>query len=199
MITNLPGFNDLVHDSQSTFRTLLNALSQPGTINQITVELTAPSRLNLACAATCLTLLDLETRVWLQPGLDIEVKNWLLFHTGCRFTADPKQADFAVIWHLENMPSLSEFRQGTPVYPEDSTTLLIQIETIDQSPLPKNNLSILKGAGINEEITLPINVPDAFWQQWQQNYLSYPLGVDLYLLIGNKVIGLPRTICVTDS
>ena len=107
MITNLPGFNDLVHDSQNTFRVLLNALSRPGTINEITVELTSPAGLNIACAAACLTLFDLETFVWLQPGLNNEeVKNWLLFHTGSRFTDDTKQADFAIIWDLNNVQNM---------------------------------------------------------------------------------------------
>ena len=193
MITNLPGFQDLVHDSQNTFRVLLNALSRPGTINKITVELTPPSGLNLACAAACLTLLDLETFVWLQPELNNEeVKNWLLFHTGCRFTGDTKQADFAVIWDLNNMPDLSKFKQGTPVYPEDSTTLLITVEKFHETFL-QQQMPILTGAGINQQITMPINLSDSFWQQWQQNHNSYPLGTDIYFFTENKIVGLPRT------
>ena len=191
MITTLPGFKNSVHDSQSTFRTLLNALSRPGTINQVTTQLTAPSGLNLACAAACLTLLDLETQVWLQPELNKEVKNWLLFHTGCRFTKDTNQADFAVIWDINNMPNLSQFKQGTPVYPEDLTTLLIIVGAIHEYPLQQ--MPILKGAGINKQITIPINLSDRFWQQWQQNHDAYPLGVDIYFFCKNEVIGLPRT------
>lgn len=197
MITNLPGFNDLVHDSQSTFRVLLNALSRPGTMNQVTLQLTPPSSLNSACAAACLTLLDLETRVWLQPELDEEVKNWLLFHTGCRFTEDASQADFAVISNINNIPDLSQFKQGSLVYPEDSTTLLIQVETFDEKTL-QNSVPILAGAGINEQITMPINLPDIFWQQWQQNHNSYPQGIDIYFFNRDKVIGLPRTSCKTN-
>ena len=192
MITNLPGFQDLVHDSQSTFRVLLNALSRPGTINEITIDLTTPSGLNIACAAACLTLLDLETKVWLQPGLNDDIKNWLLFHTGCRFTEDKRQADFAVVWDFDNLPHLSQFKQGTPVYPEDSTTLLITVGSIRELPL-QNNSPTLTGAGINQQITMPIDLPDSFWQQWQQNHNSYPLGIDIYFFSENKVIGLPRT------
>ena len=197
MITTLPGFNDLVHDSQSTFRILLNALSRPGTINQVTAQLTTPSGLNIACAAACLTLLDLETRVWLQPELNEEVKNWLSFHTGCRFTKDTNQADFAVIWDINNMPNLSQFKQGTPVYPENSSTLLIIVGKISESP--RQQMPILTGAGINKQITMPINLSDKFWQQWQQNYDSYPLGLDIYFFSENKVIGLPRTSCKTNQ
>ena len=192
MIVEFSGFQDLIHDSQSTFKTLLDALSRPGSVNEITAQLTPPSKLNIACAAACLTLFDLETEVWLQPELDEEVKNWLLFHTGCRFTSDTQQADFAVVWNLDNMPDVSQFKQGTPVYPEDSTTLLIMVgrQEID---MPSNNYPILSGAGIDGQITMGINLSDSFWQQWQQNHNSYPLGVDVYFFFYHGVIGLPRT------
>ena len=193
MIVEIPGFQDSTHDSQNTFRVLLNALSRPGTINEIAVQLTPPSGLNLAGAAACLTLLDLETQVWLQPGLDRETKNWLLFHTGCRFTEDTNKADFAIIGDLNNMPDLSQFKQGTPVYPENSTTLLIQVGTFHETSLQKQT-PMITGAGINQQISMPINLPNSFWQQWQQNHNSYPLGIDIYFFNNHsEVIGLPRT------
>ena len=141
MIVELPGFEDLIHNSQSTFKVLLNALSRPGTIKQITTQLTPPSGFNIACAAACLTLFDLET---------------------------------------------------TPVYPEDSTTLLITLGAKGFSPL-SDQLPKLTGAGIDGQITMPINLPDTFWQQWQQNHNSYPQGIDTYFFSENKVVGLPRT------
>ena len=160
MIVELSGFQDLIHDSQSTFKVLLDALSRPGSVNEITAQLTPPSKLNIACAAACLTLFDLETEVWLQPELDEEVKNWLLFHTGCRFAENTSQADFAIIWDLNNMPDLSQFKQGTPVYPEDSTTLLIMVGRQEMDmPYPSDKYPILSGAGIDGEITLDIILP----------------------------------------
>ena len=192
MITDTPGFKNLIHDSQSTFKTLLDALSRPGTVRKITAQLTPPFKFNVACAAACLTLLDLETQVWLQPGLDEEIKDWLMFHTGCHFTEDTSLADFAVIWDIDNMPDLSQFKQGTPVYPEDSTTLLIMVGR-QEMDMPYDNYPILSGAGIDGQITMHINLPDSFWQQWQQNHNSYPLGIDVYFFFYNRVIGLPRT------
>lgn len=190
MIVKLPGFQDLIHDSQTTFRTLLDALSRPAIVKEIDVNLIPTSGLNVACAAACLTLFDLETIIWLQPGLDEEIKNWLLFHTGCRFANDTKQADFAVIWDINNMPNLSQFKQGTPVYPEDSTTLLIMVGAIRESLRQQQKLT---GAGIDGKITMPINLSDSFWQQWQQNHNSYPQGIDIYFFFETQVIGLPRT------
>ncbi|MGD1921712.1 MAG: phosphonate C-P lyase system protein PhnH [Pleurocapsa sp.] len=181
MIVELSGFHDLIHNSQSTFKTLLKALSRPGSVNEITAQLPPPSGLNVACAAACLTLFDLETTIWLQPDLSEEIKNWLLFHTGCRFAENTSQADFAVVWNPDNMPDLSQFKQGTPVYPEDPTTLLIMVGR-QEMDMPCDNYPTLSGAGINGQITMGINLPDSFWQQWQQNHDSYTLGIDIYFL-----------------
>ena len=76
MLTQLPGFADPVHDSQQTFRALLDALAQPG-LYQTTVAVAPPAGLTPSCAAAALTLLDLETTVWLQPGLPQAVPDWL--------------------------------------------------------------------------------------------------------------------------
>jgi len=192
MITKIAGFKDPVHETQITFRTLLEAFSQPGKVNQIKVELRSPSSLNIACAAACLTLLDLETQVWLQPGFDREVKTWLLFHTGCRFTEDSQQADFAIVRDLDGMPQLSDFKRGTPGEPQNSTTLLLQIDI-----LTGGDEIILKGPGILAERIISPSVPGSFWQQWQKNTNSYPLGVDLYFLSDRAIIGLPRTSLVS--
>jgi alpha-D-ribose 1-methylphosphonate 5-triphosphate synthase subunit PhnH len=80
-VPQLPGFKNPVHDAQTTFRNLLEALANPGSQHQITALVEAPAGLNPACCAACLTLFDLETQVWLQPTIEAEVKNWLLFHS----------------------------------------------------------------------------------------------------------------------
>lgn len=185
----LPGFQDLVEDSQATFRTLLDAFALPGKVNQIKAKLQPPTGLNLACAAACLTLLDLETQVWLQPGFQPLVKAWLLFHTGCRFTDSPCYADFALIRDAVSMPELSTFNSGTVEKPEASTTLLIQ-----GTDLQGNQAVSLTGPGIlgDRVLALP-NLPDFFWQEWRANLHGYPLGIDIFFFADNLVLGLPRT------
>ena len=188
MITKIAGFQDSVNEAQITFRALLEAFSRPGKVSKINIELQPPPSLNLACAAACLTLLDLETQVWLQEGFDREVKSWLLFHTGCHFTEDSQKADFAILGYLNDMPQLSDFKQGTPEEPQNSTTLLLQIDI-----LTGGDEIILKGPGILAERLISPPVPVSFWQQWQNNTASYPMGVDLYFLCDRAIIGLPRT------
>lgn len=187
MVTATPGFQDAVHDAQMTFRTLLKALAHPGCSCRIPSSITPPGKVFSACAAACLTLLDLETRVWLQPELEIE--SWLRFHTGCQFTEDPRQANFAVIWDVTRSPDLQAFNPGTAEYPEVSTTLLIQVKH-----LVDGEAVVLQGPGILGERTIAPQLPAQFWQQWISNHQAYPLGVDVFLFNQAQVIGLPRTV-----
>lgn len=187
MLTQLPGFADPVHDSQQTFRALLDALAQPG-LCQTTVAVAPPAGLTPSCAAAALTLLDLETTVWLQPGLPQAVSDWLLFHTGCHFTEAPQAADFALIGQMATAPPLTAFGWGSPEYPEASTSLLVQLPTL-QGGRP----ATLQGPGILAERAIALPVPDDFWAQWQAMTSRYPLGVDSWWLSGDQVLGLPRT------
>ncbi|MBD2464138.1 phosphonate C-P lyase system protein PhnH [Oscillatoria sp. FACHB-1407] len=194
MITTLPGFKDTVHDAQHTFRTVLDALARPGRVDTLTAVLSPPQGLMPACAATCLTLLDLETRVWLQPGWDAAVANWLVFHTGCRLVSHPQQATFALIWNPDSMPDLVAFHQGTAEYPELSTTLFLQLEHLHGGVTVD-----LTGPGILESRSISPLLPSGFWEQWRTNHAAYPLGVDVLLFSQDSVMGLPRTVKVSSQ
>jgi len=189
MITKIPGLPNIVDDSQTTFRALLNALSYPGKEQQINVKLTPPSELNIGCAAACLTMLDLETKVWLSSDFAQDVKAWLLFHTGCSFTDNSQVADFAIIKNINSIPKLKNFAHGTAEYPEKSTTLFVQ-----RLDLELEEKVILTGPGILGEITISIpGLPEIFWSEWETNLNNYPLGIDIFFFAKKTVIGLPRT------
>ncbi|MEO1621308.1 MAG: phosphonate C-P lyase system protein PhnH [Cyanobacteria bacterium J06632_3] len=188
--TTLPGFQDAVHDAQRTFRSLLEALAHPGQVYRPEVNITPPPGLTVACAAACLTLMDLETVVWLSPSLNSAVKDWLRFHTGCRFTQEPNNATFAVIDNISTDFRLADFNWGSAEDPEQSTTLLIQVED-----LTSGDVKTLKGPGILEQASFSPNLSATFWQQWGKNNAAYPLGVDCFLFTQDSVVGLPRTVC----
>lgn len=190
--TTLPGFENPVHDAQHTFRSLLEALSHPGQIYSPAVNLTPPAGLTPICAVACLTLLDLDTRVWLQPSLSSSVQDWLRFHTGCRFTETPSSADFAIVESFSSEIALSAFRWGSAEYPEQSTTLLIQVKDF-----AGGEARTLSGPGIPPktlgDVSFSPALPSHFWTQWQQNSAAYPLGLDCFLFTPVSVVGLPRT------
>jgi alpha-D-ribose 1-methylphosphonate 5-triphosphate synthase subunit PhnH len=193
MMTQLPGFSDPVHDAQNTFRALLNALSHPGKPHVISATLTPPVGLIPACGAACLTLFDLETWVWLSPAFQTDVKAWLQFHTGCRFTPHPQSAHFAILPDMDAKFSLDHFNMGTAEQPEQSTTLLIQLQT-----LMGGQSVLLKGPGIQDQQGINLPLPDEFWQEWHKNTQNYPLGIDIFFISQNQVIGLPRTAQLID-
>lgn len=192
MLTQLPGFQNPIHDPQNTFRALLEALSRPGQ-PQTTASLTPPPGLHPSCAAAALTLFDLETKIWLQPGLSQAVHGWLLFHTGCAFTDAPQAADFALIWDITAIPPLPTFHWGRPDYPEASTSLLLQCPS-----LTGGTAITLQGPGILNTIGIDIPLPADFWQQWQAMTTSYPLGIDSWCFSHHQVMGLPRTACLVS-
>ncbi|MBD2447803.1 phosphonate C-P lyase system protein PhnH [Nostoc sp. FACHB-152] len=187
-VTHLPGFQDLIHDAQRTFRALLDANARPGTPYQITAEMSVPLGLTPACGAACLTLLDLDVVVWLQPSFGDQVKAWLLFHTGCRFTQYPQEANFALIQDLAVLPELSIFNWGTAEKPEASTTLLVQVESFE-----KGQPVMLTGPGILNQQAINPTIPPHFWKFWMQNHQAYPQGIDVFFFTENAVMGLPRT------
>ncbi|AFY34823.1 phosphonate C-P lyase system protein PhnH [Calothrix sp. PCC 7507] len=187
-LTHLPGFQDPVHDAQETFRGLLDANARPGIAYSITAKITAPPGLTPACAAACLSLLDLDVVVWLQPNFAPEIKAWLVFHTGCGLTQQPQEADFALIQDLATSSELSSFSWGTAEQPETSTTLLVQVESFQGG-----QSVILTGPGILDKRAISPTLPANFWDFWAQNHQAYPQGLDVLLFTENAVMGLPRT------
>ncbi|MEM6453033.1 MAG: phosphonate C-P lyase system protein PhnH [Cyanobacteria bacterium P01_D01_bin.105] len=195
--TTLPGFKNAVHEAQRTFKSLLEALSHPAQPYSPNVNITPPAGLTPLCAAACLTLIDLETVVWLQPSLSTDVQNWLRFHTGCRFTQDPNSATFAVIETFSSEITLQGFNWGSAEQPEQSTTLLIQVKDIGSNEAvgsPKiASPKVLSGPGILGKISFVPTLPETFWAQWPQNNAAYPRGLDCFLFTSDSVVGLPRT------
>ncbi|MEB3218841.1 MAG: phosphonate C-P lyase system protein PhnH [Nostocales cyanobacterium 94392] len=187
-ITQLPGLKNPVHDAQDTFRALLAAMAQPGKVFDIEVIKNTFLQIKAAYAATCLTLLDLETQVWLQPGFSNELKAWLLFHTGCSFVSKPNLANFALINDVETIPELSNFNLGTAERPETSTTLLIPVESWEGGQSVE-----LIGPGILANQQISPKLPARFWNFWKANHQTYPQGIDVFLFTDTQVMGLPRT------
>ncbi|MEO1131319.1 MAG: phosphonate C-P lyase system protein PhnH [Cyanobacteria bacterium J06639_1] len=193
-VTKYPGFGDRVHDAQRTFRSLLHALSHPGERDRIEVALTPPPGLHPATAATCLTLFDLDTTIWVQPGRSDEIRAWLAFHAGCRFSDRAGDADFALVLDVAAMPPLTSFRRGTAELPETGATIAIQLDSLEG-----DRQLDLTGPGILEARSLHFpHMQEGFWRQWQTNTEAYPCGVDAIWLSGDRVMGLPRTTRVRE-
>jgi alpha-D-ribose 1-methylphosphonate 5-triphosphate synthase subunit PhnH len=187
----LPGYADPVLEAQETFRAALHAVSYPGRIMEAGFSLDPPAPIHKAAAALALALFDFETPVWLDPAASNNAtENWLRFHCGCPFVADPADAQFAVIADPESMPPLSWFREGTDEAPETAATLIVQAARFFRG----SGGMRLTGPGIQKEVVLLIDgVPGEFWKKRDDAIERFPRGIDLFLTDEDRLIGLPRT------
>jgi alpha-D-ribose 1-methylphosphonate 5-triphosphate synthase subunit PhnH len=182
------GFDDPVHQSQQVFRRALTALSKPGTVQNVT-ESPAPDGANIASYQLCLALLDAETPLWIAPALRTNaLVSALRFHCGCRLVDEPGQAEFALI-SPDFDGDLTHFAQGSHEYPDRSTTVIVQVESLDST-----STWVLRGPGIEGVRKVGIAGLDPRWPgMLADNHSRFPCGVDLLFTAGTALMGLPRT------
>ena len=186
-----PGFSDAVIDSQEAFRCILAALSRPGRVETIGRLPECPPALASATAAIALTLFDFDTPVWLDAAAgDVGSEVFLRFHCGCAVVDQPEQARFAIVGDAVNMPRLRSFYPGDALYPDRSATLIVQLPSLVGGPR-----RVLSGPGIEQtHVIAPQGLPQWFWSDWADNVALYPQGIDVLLVAGTAILGLPRSI-----
>lgn len=188
-----PGFADPTRGSQSVFRAVMDAVARPGLIAELGFAPKAPAPLARAAGAVALTLFDFETPVWIDPQLaDGPVLSWLRFHCGCPITTDPMQAAFALVSDAATAPALSAFNPGDAKYPDRSTTVVIEVQSLEGGAPVR-----LTGPGIKgERIVSPAGLPEGFWAQLADNNAGFQFGVDVLLAAGDRLMALPRSVRV---
>jgi len=176
------------------FRAVLQAMSHPGEVISVDGLPDAPAPLNKVTAAICLSLVDFETPLWTDGEIAAsgQAVSHLRFHCGCPITPDPKAARTALVSSVTQMGELSRFNVGTEERPDQSTTVVIQV----------NGFGIGKGRRLSGPGIKTINrldvlgADDAFWSSLRANALLFPCGIDVILTTENAVVCLPRTVQV---
>ena len=191
-IAEMPaGFADKVIAAQSTFRTVMDAMARPGSLQLIRAVSGVPAPMMRGAAAFALTLFDQDTPVWLDEKLATsgDVIKWIKFHTSAPVIADAAGSSFAVIADPIQLPEFSRFALGTPEYPDRSTTIVIQVASLSEGPAYR-----LSGPGIDGVMVLraAIGVPDLI-DRLAENARQFPRGIDLLLVSGESIVALPRT------
>jgi alpha-D-ribose 1-methylphosphonate 5-triphosphate synthase subunit PhnH len=189
------GFPVPVFAAQAVFRAVMTALAEPGTVQTIDSGGAQCDGLSSAMTAIALTLADFETPVWLDMALNHDAAAHLRFRTGAPLTSDATGAVFAVVTRPRMMPPLSAFAQGTLDYPCTSTTVLIDVESIDTT-----RGWTLTGPGIEHQRRLAISsLPATFTEQIITNRAAFPCGVDLIFCAGTRIVALPRSTRVVHT
>lgn len=175
---------------QKTFRGVLDALAHPGRVMRVASDARPPGGLHAAAAAVALALFDADVRLWCSPSLASGAAGaFLRFHTGCRLVDSAAAAHFALIAAPGELPPLDSFSRGSDEYPDQSATLILQVETLFEG----RGWSI-SGPGVRDTRRLEVGgLPADFIAQWSRNHGLFPRGVDLVLTRGDLLCGLPRT------
>jgi alpha-D-ribose 1-methylphosphonate 5-triphosphate synthase subunit PhnH len=191
-IAELPaGFADKVLSAQSTFRSVMDAMARPGSIQRIAVATGAPSPLMRGAAAIALTLFDHDTPVWLDAAMSetADVTKWLKFHTGAPVIADCSICSFALIGDPRALPALDRFAFGSNEYPDRSTTLILQVGS-----LTEGSHFELRGPGIDGSAVLRARVePADLFERLAINAALFPRGIDVVLVADDAIVAIPRT------
>jgi alpha-D-ribose 1-methylphosphonate 5-triphosphate synthase subunit PhnH len=191
-IAELPaGFADKVLSAQSTFRSVMDAMARPGSVQQAVASVGTPGPMMHGTAAIALTLFDHDTPIWLDAKMSetSDAARWLKFHSGAPLVDDPAICSFALIGDGAALPDLSRFALGTSEYPDRSTTLILQVDS-----LKHGHAYELRGPGIDGTAMLRAMIaPGDLFDRLAVNETLFPRGIDVVLVSGESIVAIPRT------
>jgi alpha-D-ribose 1-methylphosphonate 5-triphosphate synthase subunit PhnH len=191
-VAELPaGFADKVLSAQSTFRSVMDAMARPGSVQRIAAAAGTPAAMMRGTAAIALTLFDHDTPLWLDPLMSetSEVTKWLKFHTGAPVIADSSICSFALIGDARALPGLDRFAFGSSEYPDRSTTLILQVESLTHGSVLE-----LRGPGIDGVAMLQATIqPSDLFERLAINAALFPRGIDVVLVHDDAIVAIPRT------
>lgn len=160
----------------ATYEALMWALARPGLIRTLPVpgpEAIVEALIDRECAVHCA-----------DPDLAS-----LAERTGAALVG-PEAADHVFAGRLEHADTLGRLRCGTDLHPEDGATLFVAAR------LGAGERLRLTGPGVDgaEEIAVE-GLPEGVWQA-RRAAMRAPMGFELFVLDGDRVLGVPRSTTV---
>ncbi|MGK9053668.1 phosphonate C-P lyase system protein PhnH [Xaviernesmea oryzae] len=162
--------------TNATFDELMWALARPGLVRILPLagfETLAESLIDRECS--------------FHAGSD-SVLAKRLAETGARpVSLDKADYVFTTLGSERDVAAVSTLRIGTLAYPDEAATLFAPARIGSGQALR------LSGPGIKDILTIEIGgVDPSFWPM-REKAIRYPLGWDLYLVDGDRLIGIPRS------
>lgn len=175
-MTTHPAPSDFEARTNATYDALMWALSRPG----LPRDLPPPGQMGLAEA-----LLDRECNVHCaEPELA-----GLVARTGAALVA-PEDADHLFFDTLPAADVLTRISLGSDLYPETGATLVCN------GTIGSGQALRLTGPGCKGPVEIRLGgLPEGFWQM-RARVLRYPLGFELFVIDGARVLGVPRSCTV---
>jgi alpha-D-ribose 1-methylphosphonate 5-triphosphate synthase subunit PhnH len=108
---------------------------------------------------------------------------------------DSSIASFALISDGALLPTLERFALGTNEYPDRSTTVIIQVDSLDSGRSFE-----LRGPGIDGVTMLRASIkPFDLFERLRMNETLFPRGIDVVLVADDAVVAIPRTTRVVSK
>jgi alpha-D-ribose 1-methylphosphonate 5-triphosphate synthase subunit PhnH len=186
---------DEVFDAQQQFRIILDSMSRPGKINLMPqMDIEPPADINNASVLIGFALLNADASFFVASDNSAAITPYIALNT----TAQPKpvnEADFIFMDGFNDEALIADAKTGTLSYPEDSATIIISVDEIDEDALAGTVKLTLKGPGVETEKKVSLNGlnPEILNAIKEQN-LEFPLGIDVMLTDkSNRILCIPRS------
>jgi alpha-D-ribose 1-methylphosphonate 5-triphosphate synthase subunit PhnH len=183
--------------AHGTFMALLWALSNPGRIETLPTGVTDP------LVAIGEALIDLETSFF-SPDDGLGTR---LARTGARqASSDVARYHFYPTLNELRLPLLDTAPVGSYLYPDEGATIVVGCTALDAPQrLPGQNGNghqsrdlalFLTGPGIKGSTQITVAGLSAEFWKTRERAIRYPLGWDVFLVAGRRLVGIPRTTVV---
>ena len=189
---NNPITYDVVFDAQQHYRLILDSMARPGKINVIPpVEIDEPMDINNASALIAFALLNTDASFYAAEG---DVTSFISLNTSA-VNADLADADLVFISGLHEEEFVQQLKAGTLSYPENSATIIADVNRISKVKINGSLELTLKGPGVKDAETVYVaGLNAAILDELKAQNEEFPLGIDLILTDrDNNIICVPRS------
>lgn len=93
-----------------------------------------------------------------------------------------------MIGSARELPPLDRFAFGSSEYPDRSTTLIVQVDSLTSGPAWE-----LRGPGIDGSAVLQATVQGNLFEQLAVNVALFPRGIDVVLVHDDTIVAIPRS------
>jgi alpha-D-ribose 1-methylphosphonate 5-triphosphate synthase subunit PhnH len=94
---------------------------------------------------------------------------------------------FAGLGSPQEIAAMERLKSGNLLYPDDSATLVVPAQLGTGLRLQ------LSGPGVDGSVQITIGGIDRGFWSLREKLVRYPLGIDLYLVDAERVLGMPRS------
>lgn len=188
---------DVVHDIQKVYRKVINAMSRPGTIENVR-DVEEKFNIDMECFRSTylimLMVLDGEVSYCVKDNETVNVNVNKL--TGAKSKCN-KDADYIfVLNNYKDINSvLEDAKVGILIDPQKSATIIVEVDSINND----SNL-LLKGPGIETESSFNVSINNEWVEARNDKNKEYPLGIDMIFTDKDGNIAcIPRTTKIKEA